>query len=64
MQEDKTKQLFTEVTEEDSATINGGHYHGCGCYSYKKSYYKRSHYHKPSYSYYPAYYSGSPRYCY
>ena len=60
MQENKTKQLFTEITAEDSSTINGGHYSGCGCYSYKK----KSYYHKPKYSYHPVYYTGSPRYCY
>ncbi|MEL7035996.1 MAG: hypothetical protein AAFO04_10315 [Cyanobacteria bacterium J06592_8] len=64
MAENKTKKLFTEISSEESSNINGGH--GCGCYSYKKSsyHYKKSYYHHHDYSYYPAYHTGSPRYCY
>ncbi|MEB3281336.1 MAG: hypothetical protein VKK42_20675 [Lyngbya sp.] len=66
MAENKTKKLFTDLSKEESSSINGGHY--CDCYSYKKSsyHYKKSYDYDYDYDYhyYPAYYSGSPRYCY
>jgi len=64
MAENKTKKLFTEISSEESSTINGGSHYDC--YSYKKSdyHYKKSYHHHHDYHYYPAYHSGSPRYCY
>ncbi|NEP73324.1 MAG: hypothetical protein F6K25_15380 [Okeania sp. SIO2G4] len=42
MQETKNNQLFTEISSEESATINGGHgYYGRRHYSYGyRSYYR------------------------
>jgi hypothetical protein len=32
MSETKDTSLFTEITAEESASVNGGHYRGRGCY--------------------------------
>ncbi|TAG90530.1 MAG: hypothetical protein EAZ09_19190 [Oscillatoriales cyanobacterium] len=32
MSETKDTSLFTEITNEESASVNGGHYRGRGCY--------------------------------
>ena len=46
MQDRQEKQLFTEITTEESATVNGG---SCG-YSYRpNSYYGRRYYNYSSY---------------
>lgn len=51
MKETQNKSLLTELTCEDSATVNGGHY-------YRPCYYSRRY--RPSYSYRrPNYGSGS-----
>ncbi|NEQ74783.1 MAG: hypothetical protein F6K23_18075 [Okeania sp. SIO2C9] len=43
MQETKNNQLFTEISSEESATINGGHgYYGRRYYSYGYRRYYRS----------------------
>ncbi len=65
MAQDKTQNLFTEITTEESSTVNGGHgyyggyrNYGYGGYrkaSYGNSYYGRSRY----YSYRPRYYNTS-----
>ena len=62
MAENKTKQLFTDLTTEESYSINGGNR-----YCYYDSYQPSSYYYKKSsydYHYASAYHSGSPRYCY
>jgi hypothetical protein len=48
MQETKDTSLFTELTAEESASVNGGHYNGCyrryrrtrhdGCYRPRRVY--------------------------
>lgn len=49
MQETKETSLFTELTAEESASVNGGHY-----YSYRphRRRYYYSRYRRPYYSYY------------
>lgn len=49
----QTNELFTDLTEEESSTVSGGHYYGgyYGCrrfYGYRPVYY----YHRPYYGYY------------
>ncbi|NEQ76396.1 MAG: hypothetical protein F6K24_29225 [Okeania sp. SIO2D1] len=42
MQETKNNQLFTEISSEESATINGGHnFDDCYGYSRSQRYYRR-----------------------
>ncbi|NEP59711.1 MAG: hypothetical protein F6K31_22340 [Symploca sp. SIO2G7] len=50
MKDTQDKQLFTEISTEESATVNGGY---CGyVYTPKKYYYKRNYYSNPvSYGY-------------
>ncbi len=51
MQETQNNELFSDISTEDSATINGGHGCGCGGYGYGRSvsyyspraYYYRGH---------------------
>ncbi|MEB3882396.1 hypothetical protein [Lyngbya sp. CCY1209] len=50
----QTKALFTELSQEESSTVNGGHYHPRYCYY--DSYYKPTYYYHAS--------SYKPRYCY
>ncbi|MGB3534983.1 MAG: hypothetical protein WBA13_15905 [Microcoleaceae cyanobacterium] len=58
MAQDKTQNLFTEITTEESSTVNGG----CGYYSGYRSYgYRQSNYgYRPRYNSRRSYYS--PRY--
>ncbi len=59
MAQDKTQNLFTEITTEESSTVNGGH-------SYYRGYSRGYGYHKASYGYGSHYYSrgyySRPRY--
>ncbi len=65
MAQDKTQNLFTEITTEESSTVNGGHgyYRGYGYgygYGYRKASYGNSYYgRRRYYSYRPRYYNAS-----
>jgi hypothetical protein len=62
MQETKDVSLFTELTAEESASVNGGHYYGChrryrptryyGCYRPRRVYRQRCGDYYRSVSYY------------
>ena len=69
MAQDKTQNLFTEITTEESSTVNGGCYYGRSygyrqsSYGYGRRYnnygygYRRSSYYSPRY-YNASYYGG------
>ncbi|OCQ94997.1 hypothetical protein BCD67_02640 [Oscillatoriales cyanobacterium USR001] len=54
MQDNQNNSLFTEITAEDSATINGA-YGDCGSYNYRsnRQVYTRNYYPRHNYMYYP-----------
>lgn len=51
----QNNELFTDLSEEESSTVSGGHYYGgYGCYrprAYHRSYYRpvAYYYHRPRY---------------
>ncbi|QZZ21955.1 hypothetical protein J5X98_05920 [Leptothermofonsia sichuanensis E412] len=48
----QTNELFTDLTEEESSTVSGGHYYGGYC-GYRRFYgYRPVYYHRPYYGYY------------
>jgi hypothetical protein len=51
MQETKDTLLFTELTAEESASVNGAHGYGRRSYHGRRHYYSRYH-HRPYYSNY------------
>jgi hypothetical protein len=52
MQETQNTELFSDLSSEESATINGGHYSDCDGYGYGRSVrYRRPSYHYSSYHY-------------
>jgi hypothetical protein len=59
MAQDKTQNLFTEITTEESSTVNGGHGY-YGGYGYRRASYGYGYGYRPRYSSYGSYYS--PRY--
>ena len=71
MAQDKTQNLFTEITTEESSSVNGGHGYGgygYGGYGYgyrRASYYGRGRgYYGYGYGSRYASYGGYNRYCY
>jgi len=62
MQDKQEKQLFTEITTEESATVNGGG--GCGYYNpwYSPSNYYNSRRSRPYYNQTVNVYFQNPRY--
>ena len=57
MKDTQEKQLFTEITTEESATVNGGNCGGYSSSSYNYNYgYRRTNYYQPNYYSRPVYY--------
>ena len=66
METNKINTLFTDMTAEESATVNGGCYYSYSSYYYKPSYSSSCGYYGYGYkkaSYYGGY-KGYARYCY
>ncbi|MGK7920771.1 MAG: hypothetical protein AB4080_12275 [Trichodesmium sp.] len=54
MQETQKTELFSDLSTEESATINGGYFYDCDDYGYGRSvsyYHRPVSYHYRSYSY-------------
>ncbi len=52
MAQDKTQNLFTEITTEESSSVNGGHYgYGYGYGGYRRVSYYRPRYYGYGYGY-------------
>jgi hypothetical protein len=63
MAQNKTQNLFTEITTQESSTVNGGCYYGYRSYGYRRASYGHGYY-RPRYYrygryYHPRYYSAS-----
>jgi hypothetical protein len=60
MQENQNTELFSDLSSEESATINGGHYSDCYGYGRSVRYSRRP----VSYHYRSYHYNSRPRYSY
>ncbi|MDJ0555359.1 MAG: hypothetical protein QNJ68_13135 [Microcoleaceae cyanobacterium MO_207.B10] len=58
MQETKNIELFSDISSEESATINGGYHYDCYGYGRSVRYYRRP----VSYHYRSYHYNSRPRY--